>query len=151
MRALGIDPGTRRVGVALSDEEGAFASPHSTIEVKSRTQVVAALAALAEEHAVSVIVVGLPLRLDGSEGEASRRARLLASELGKHTGASVELWDERLSTRAAERALREADMRGPRARQLVDRVAAAVLLQGYLDARRAHRSRERAQDDHGDG
>lgn len=140
MRALGIDPGTRRVGVALSDEDGLFASPLCTLEVKGLSQLIAELGALAREHAVSVIVVGLPLRLDGSEGEAARRARVLSERLAQSVAERsirLELWDERLSTRAAERALREGEVRGKQARQVVDRVAAAVLLQSYLDARRA--------------
>jgi putative Holliday junction resolvase len=147
MRALGIDPGTRRVGVALSDEDGAFASPLCTIEVKRREQVLGEIAALAEKHAAQVIVVGLPLRLDGSEGEAARRSRMLAEQLAARTGRSVELWDERLSTRAAERALREGELRGKAARQVVDRVAAALLLQSYLDAHGARRGYDEGEGD----
>jgi len=80
------------------------------------------------------VIVGLPLRLDGGEGEASRRARAFAERLGKLTQLPIVLWDERLTTRAADRMLIEARVRRGDRRQVVDRVAAALILQSYLDA-----------------
>ena len=136
MRVLGIDPGARRVGLALSDDEGRIASPHATLQVTSVGAVAAAIARAAAELQVERLVMGLPLRLDGSEGEAARRVRALAAQLGERCALPIVLWDERLSTRAAERALREGGVRGPRQRALVDQVAAALLLQSYLDAQR---------------
>jgi UPF0755 protein len=141
MRVLGIDPGSRRVGVAVSDEDGIIASPHATLQVKSQVAVAAAIGALARELVAERIVIGLPLRLDGGEGESSRRARVLAALIGEHAGLPVVMWDERLTTRAAERALREGHVRGKDQRALVDQVAAALLLQSYLDAQRPREGR----------
>ena len=136
MRVLGIDPGSRRVGIAVSDEDGMIASPHITLQVKSQAAVVTAIAALARELVAERIVIGLPLQLDGREGESARRTRALAALIGAQAGLPVVLWDERLTTRAAERALREGNVRGKDQRALVDQVAAALLLQSYLDAQR---------------
>jgi putative Holliday junction resolvase len=134
MRLLGIDPGARRIGLALSDEDAVIASPHSTVEVQGLERALREVAALAAKLGVERVVIGLPLRLDGSEGEASRRVRLLADRLGVLTQLPIVLWDERLTTRAADRALSEAGVRGSKRRQVVDRVAAALILQSYLDA-----------------
>ena len=155
MRVLGIDPGARRVGLALSDDEGRIASPHATLQVKSSAGVAAEIAALALALEVEHLVIGLPLRLDGSEGESARRVRVLVAKIGEHCALPVTLWDERLSTRAAERALREGGVRGAQQRALVDQVAAALLLQSYLDAQRPgldrDRDRELELDRDGDG
>jgi putative Holliday junction resolvase len=145
MRVLGVDPGSRRIGLALSDEDGIIASPLGTVQVKAREQGAREVAALAAEHQVCTIVVGLPLRLDGSEGEAVRLARWFAERLGTLTKLPIELWDERMSTLAAERALRSAGVRGSAQRGKVDRVAAALLLQSFLDAQ--HNKREQDEDD----
>jgi len=136
MRVLGIDPGARRVGLALSDDEGRIASPHATLEVKSVAAVAAAIAAAASALEVERLVIGLPLQLDGREGESARRVRALAAKIAERCALPVVFWDERLSTRAAERALREGGVRGAKQRALVDQVAAALLLQSYLDAQR---------------
>jgi putative Holliday junction resolvase len=134
MRRLGIDPGLRRVGVALSDEDGRIAMPLSTVPRKGDEALVRALAALVVEHGAGVVVVGLPLRLDGSESDGSRRARRLADALGKQVSAEVVLWDERLSTAQAERSLRESGVRRQARKDVVDQVAATLILQSYLDA-----------------
>jgi putative Holliday junction resolvase len=136
MRVLGIDPGARRVGLALSDDEGRIASPHATLEVKSAATVAGAIVAAAEAHQVERLVIGLPLQLDGREGESARRVRALAAKIAERCALPVVFWDERLTTRAAERALREGGVRGSKQRALVDQVAAALLLQSYLDAQR---------------
>lgn len=141
MRVLGIDPGARRVGVAVSDEDGMFASPHATLQVKSQAGVASEIGRLARELVAERIVIGLPLQLDGREGEAARRARALAALIEQHAQLPIVLWDERLTTRAAERALREGQVRGKDQRALVDQVAAALLLQSYLDAQRAQSGR----------
>lgn len=133
MRVLGVDPGSRRVGLALSDEDGCIASPHETLE---GGRLVERVAARAQELEVGRVVIGLPLTLEGREGEAARRARRFAARVGELSGLPVTLWDERLSTRAAERSLIEGNVRRSRRRGLVDRVAAAVVLQSYLDAQR---------------
>lgn len=153
MRALGVDPGSRRIGLALSDEEGIIASPLGTVQVTAREQGAREVAELAQQHAVSVIVVGLPLRLDGSEGEAARLSRWFAQRLNTLSKIRVELWDERMSTLAAERALRGAGVRGAAQRGKVDRVAAALLLQSFLDAKQnaQHGSDHRSHTDDDDG
>lgn len=134
MRTLGIDHGERRVGLALSDEDGRIAHPHSTAARKDPKELVLAIAEQVRELAVQRIVVGLPLHLDGREGTSARRARRFAERLEEATGLAIVLWDERLTTVAAERALDEAGVRAADRRQVVDRVAAALMLQSYLDA-----------------
>jgi putative Holliday junction resolvase len=136
MRVLGVDPGSRRIGLALSDEERILATPLKTVTVTAREQGAREVAAEASRHAVSTIVVGLPLRLDGTEGEAARLARWFAERVGVLTKLPVELWDERLTSVAAQRALRSAGVKAKDQRGAVDRVAAALLLQSYLDAQR---------------
>jgi putative holliday junction resolvase len=143
MRVLGIDPGARRIGLSLSDAEGRFASPIGAVQVRDREQAIREIAAEAVRHEAQRVVVGLPLRLDGSEGESARLARRLAERVGAATGLEVVLWDERLTSRAAERALSAAGARGARKRAAVDAVAAALLLQSYLDAEEARRERAR--------
>jgi putative holliday junction resolvase len=134
MRILGVDPGERRIGLASSDSETKIASPLSSVDARNMEQALARIASLCEQLAVEQIVVGLPLRLDGSEGEAARRARRFADKLKARTGLAVVMWDERLTSRAAGRVLGEAGVRGSKRRQSVDPIAAALILQGYLDA-----------------
>src|SRR5690242_14381425 len=122
MRVLGIDPGARRVGLALSDDDGIIASPHATLQVASAARVAAEIAERARALGVQQLVIGLPLRLDGGEGEAARRARALAARIAEHCDLPIELWDERLTTVAAERALRAGGKRGAEQRALVDQV-----------------------------
>ncbi len=137
MRTLGIDHGERHVGLALSDEEGRIAHPHGTLERRDPRALLDAIAKLVDEEGVEAIVVGLPLTLEGREGASARRARRFAELLEERTGIAVVLWDERMTTLAAERALGEAGV-GRRARKgVVDRVAASLLLSSYLDAARA--------------
>lgn len=134
-RIVGIDPGQARIGVAISDEEGSIAFPRQTVQAKGGTVEAASRVreALADED-VSLAVVGLPLRLDGTEGEAARRARVFGDALAKALEVEVVYWDERLTTVAAERSLREMGRRGAKQRGVVDQSAATILLQGYLDA-----------------
>jgi putative Holliday junction resolvase len=136
MRVLGVDPGLRRVGVALSDEDARIALPLCTLEVRSGSNALDALVALAAEHAAELIVIGLPLRLDGGESDGTRRVRRLAHELGARVSARVVLWDERLSSAQAERALREAGSKGRAKKARIDQVAATLILQSYLDSTR---------------
>jgi putative Holliday junction resolvase len=142
MRVLGIDPGARRIGLALSDPEGQFASPLPAVVSQGAEDAVRKLAAEIARCQAERVVVGLPLRLDGSEGESARLARRLAERLETATGLAVVLWDERLTTRAAQRALSEAGARGARRKQAVDSIAAALLLQSYLDAERERSGRD---------
>jgi putative Holliday junction resolvase len=143
-RILGVDPGGRRIGLALDDEaSGAMALPHGVVERGIDDRKAAEKVKLALEGIeLSLAVVGLPLRLDGTEGTAARRARRFGAILEEVLGVPIELWDERLTTVAAERTLREMGVRGQKQRRVVDETAAALLLQGYLDAREYRRAEE---------
>lgn len=130
--ALGIDVGAVRVGLAAADETGTIASPVATLPRRARGAWQRIEREIRERHA-STLVVGLPLLLDGSEGEAARDARAFAAELGSRTDLAVEMWDERFTTAQAERSLIAGGMRRRRRRERVDAVAAALLLQSWLD------------------
>lgn len=137
MRALGIDLGERRIGVALSS--GSVASPLETVPRSGNRQTDhARLLAIAAEWEVDTLVVGLPLSLDGSEGPAAVLVRSEIAELAAATSLSVVPYDERLTTVTATRLLQESSVPGRSQRQMVDQVAAAVLLQAWLDHRASH-------------
>ena len=129
-RVLGLDVGTRRLGVAVSDPTGTVASPLATVPRRAPAEDARALAALAAEQEATTVVVGLPVTLAGREGPAARSVRAYLAEL------ALELADERLSTVAAERALVGGGVRRRARREVVDQVAASVFLQTWLDARR---------------
>jgi putative Holliday junction resolvase len=133
-RTLGLDPGSRRIGVALSDLTGTIASPHTVID-RSGEDVAAKLRELCRESEVERIVVGLPLHLSGREGPAVEAAREIADLARKATGLPVDMHDERFTTVTAESALLEAGVRRRKRREVRDMVAATVLLQSYLDSR----------------
>lgn len=135
MRWMAIDPGLKRVGLALSDDEGQLASPYKTLERANDEQLLALLASEAAQNGVGEIVLGLPLRMNGSEGPEAKRARKLQRELSRASSLPVVLWDERLTTAAAERELRGAGLKGGRKKAILDQAAATLLLQSYLDAR----------------
>ncbi|MCS7257721.1 MAG: Holliday junction resolvase RuvX [Thermomicrobium sp.] len=139
-RALGLDVGERRVGVAVSDELGLIASPVATIDVEREG--LPALLALIERYAPTVIVVGLPVTMRGREGTQAAETRRFVELLRPHVRCPVVFWDERLTSTAAERLLIESGMRRGRRRQAIDAVAAALMLQSYLDAQRAERGRK---------
>ncbi len=134
-RALGLDIGGRRVGVAISDELGLIASPLVTIDLDREG--LEGLVALIKRYAPSVIVVGLPVTMRGQEGTQAAETRRFVESLRPHVQCPIVFWDERLTSSAAERLLTEAGVRRGRRRQLVDAVAAALMLQSYLDAQRA--------------
>jgi putative Holliday junction resolvase len=131
-RILGLDPGERRVGVALSDPTGTIASPHSVIDRRS-VEVAEAVRMLCDEHDVEQIVVGLPTGLSGVEGPSAKAARAVGDALAEATGLPVEYQDERFTTVTAEAALLEGGVRRAKRRDVRDKVAAAVILQTYLD------------------
>ena len=142
MRAIGVDLGTKRIGVALSS--GSLATPYEVVErCGDRRRDHARIGALAAEAEAEVIVVGLPLSMDGSVGPAAQRALDEAGELAEVVDVAVETWDERLSTVSAERALVEQDLGARARRRVVDKVAAAIILQSWLDARR-HQKEEKS-------
>lgn len=137
MRFLGIDPGMKRVGLALGDSESGFASPHKTIERVDDARMIQDIIDEARACEVSTLVLGLPLRMNGLEGPEAKRARLLAKALEKRGQLTVVLWDERLTTAGAERQLRESGLKGAKKKSMIDQAAATLLLQSYLDARSA--------------
>jgi putative Holliday junction resolvase len=134
MRILGIDYGSRRIGVAICDELGMTAQGVATLVRKNREADLAAIADLAGRHGIERIVVGYPLRLDGSEGIQCEKINRFIRRLEARLSLPVIRWDETLSTKEAEGLLRDHGVRPERRRALVDRVAASVILQGYLDA-----------------
>lgn len=138
MRALGIDLGSKRIGVALSDSDGRLATPYDVVvRTKDKAADHRRIAALARETEAEILVVGLPLSLDGSSGRAATAARSEARVLGEITGLPVETWDERLSTVTAHRDLRAQGLDERARRKVVDQVAASVFLQAWLDHRRS--------------
>ena len=137
MRALGIDLGAKRIGVALSDSAGTLATPYEVVPRSGdRARDHQRIGALAEEAGAEVLVVGLPRSLDGTDGPAAVAARAEAVELAAATGLTVELWDERLTTVTADRDLMALEMKAPARRKVIDKVAASVMLQAWLDHRR---------------
>jgi putative Holliday junction resolvase len=140
VRIAGLDVGSRTIGVALSDPLGLTAQPDHVWARQGTRADVAALLAFCGEREVTEIVVGLPLELDGQEGRRARIVRGFAAALAEAFGGPVHLWDERMSTVAAERTLLEADLSRRKRKRHVDKLAAALILQGYLDHRRQEAS-----------
>ncbi|MCA9582716.1 MAG: Holliday junction resolvase RuvX [Myxococcales bacterium] len=134
MTVLAIDYGSSRVGLAISDEGEGIAMPLGTVQ-RAAGDVVAAVREALGERVVARVLVGLPLRLDGSEGDGARRARAFGEKLGATLGVPVEYVDERFSTHHATQRLDEVGVAGKDRRTMVDQAAATVLLQGYLDSR----------------
>jgi len=133
-RILGLDVGDRRIGLAISTPEGGLAVPLRVLERRRDDSDIEAIAALARAEQVETLVVGHPLSMDGSAGPQARRVEAFARLLAKATGLPFTLWDERLSSVQAERAVRP--LRGRR-RAPSDDLAAAIILQSYLDRQRA--------------
>lgn len=134
-RLLGLDLGDARIGVAISDDERRLAVPFGTIPAGAPADV-RAIGRLVEEQGISAVVVGLPLSLSGRQGPRAVKAEIFAGMLRSALPVPVELQDERLSTVEAERSLRDAGVSGAERRQAVDRTAAAVILQAWIDAHR---------------
>lgn len=133
-RLLGLDYGEKRVGVALSDPLHIIASPHEVIGYTRPSEAVARIAALCRELDVERIVIGLPLNMDGSAGPATEYVRQFIAALQPRVSVPIVPWDERLTTHTAQQALIQADVRRKKRKALVDKVAAQVILQHYLDA-----------------
>jgi len=132
-RLLALDLGNKTIGVALSDVTRTVASPMQALAKKKFTVNAAELAAIAAAHEVGGIVIGLPVNMDGSEGPRAQSARQFAANLAGEIDLPIALWDERLTTAAVTRALIEADASRARRAQVVDKLAAAYMLQGALD------------------
>jgi putative pre-16S rRNA nuclease len=134
---LGLDLGSRRIGVAISDPSGTIATPHTVIErSEDESDDHKAIAELVIELDVERVVVGLPVSMSGGMGPAARAAAAEAQALGETLPVPVETFDERLTTVAADRLLLAGRVRGGARRRVVDKIAAAVLLQGWLEGKR---------------
>ena len=132
-RLLGLDLGTKTIGLALSDVERRIASPLETIQRVKFGLDAAALLKIAEKHRVAALVIGLPLNMDGTEGPRAQSTRAFARNLVPLTALPIVFWDERLSTLAVTRTLLDADASRARRAAVVDKMAAAYILQGALD------------------
>ena len=133
MRRLGIDLGTVRTGLAIAEPEMLVATPLCTVQHASLPEAVRLVSELAARERIEQAIVGLPLRLDGSEGDAARRVRQFAQALAKSARIPVRLWDERLSTVAAQGSLRAQGVKSQKQRAMIDQVAATLLLQTFLE------------------
>ena len=132
MRIAALDVGDARIGVAVSDELGITAQGVGVVRRVGGRRDLQALADILRPYAPERLVVGLPLNMNGTEGPQATRVRAFATEVAAHLSLPLDFWDERLTTVAAERALLEADMSRRRRREVVDKVAATLILQGYL-------------------
>ncbi len=133
---FGLDLGTKTIGIAVSDSTQMIASPLETIRRKKFGVDAAKLIELMKANHIVGLVLGLPINMDGSEGPRVQATRAFAQNLGKLTDVPLTYWDERLSTAAVQRAMIAADTSRAKRAELVDKMAAAYILQGYLDSRR---------------
>jgi putative Holliday junction resolvase len=132
---LGVDFGTRRIGLAVSDALGITAQGLETLERTNDEEDISRIADIVREREVGEIVVGRPVRLNGTRGDAVRECEAFADRLAGEFGFPVHMWDERLSTAQAERAMIEADLSRRKRKKARDRAAAQLILQSYLDVR----------------
>lgn len=135
-RIMGVDFGDVRTGLAVSDPTGFLASGAGTVRCKVLTKTAELVAEEGKKHGVAGFVVGLPINMNGTEGDRGAHAREFAAELERISGLPVELFDERLTTAAAHRIMNETDTRGSRRRATVDTLSAEIILQNYLDRKR---------------
>jgi len=135
MRIMGLDLGTRRIGVAVSDESATIAQGRENIGRKTDGLAVREILSLAEEMDVAEIVIGLPINMDGTEGARALDSRKFAEKLEKAGRFPVKFWDERMSTMEAESVMLEADISRRKRKKHIDKLAAQIILQGYLDCR----------------
>ena len=137
MRTMGLDVGIKRIGVALSDPGGVLASPLTVITEVGEQAALKAIHALCNQHEVQRIVVGLPRSMDGTIGRQGEKVQAFSRRLSEFIRLPVDAWDERLSTVAAERAMVDAGVKRAGRVKRRDAVAAALILQGYLDSKQA--------------
>jgi putative pre-16S rRNA nuclease len=135
MRIMGLDIGTKNIGLAVSDEMMLIAQGRGRVQRTSDHKAVREIKAIVEDEDVKKIIVGLPINMDGSEGERARDSRKFAERIRKEAGVMVELWDERLSTKEAEDIMIAADVSRAKRKKVIDTLAAQIILQGYLDSR----------------
>jgi putative holliday junction resolvase len=144
-RILGLDVGTRRIGVAVTDPLGITAQGLETLERQNKRYDFEYLRRLIRDYEIKEIVVGLPLRMSGAEGTQSEKMRVFAEDLHKKFRLPVHLWDERLTSAEANRFLRETDLSIEKRGKAVDRMAAVLILQGWMEQQSRIRSDGRAQ------
>ncbi|TVP85412.1 MAG: Holliday junction resolvase RuvX [Alkalicoccus sp.] len=135
MKTLGLDVGTKTIGVAVSDALGWTAQGVTTIHRSAQEEDFKKLDEIIKEHEVSSIVVGLPKNMNGTIGPSGEFCRTFAEDIKEHTGLPIIMWDERLSTMAAEKMLVGADVSRKKRKKVIDKMAAVMILQGYLDSR----------------
>ena len=133
MRILALDHGTKRIGVAVSDETKTIAQPLEFIPAEPFAGFLERLKQLIREKEVDLILVGLPRNMDGSYGPAAQKVEAFAAALKTATAVPIKLWDERLTTKMANRILIQGNVRRDKRKEKVDKMAAAILLQSYLD------------------
>jgi putative Holliday junction resolvase len=140
MRLLGLDIGQSRIGVSVSDEDGMIATPLTTLDAQvGVNKIIARIGEIVLEYGVKTIVVGMPLTLQGEDkGQSARMVRRLGDKITSHLEVRVTYWDERFSSVAAERALIDGGMSRAKRRKLVDKIAATLILQSYLDNSTGH-------------
>jgi putative Holliday junction resolvase len=134
MRILGIDHGTKRIGLAISDELGVIAQPLEFVPAEPFVKFLARLKEIIREKEVELLLVGMPRNMDGSYGPAALKVQEFVAVLGDTVGIPIKLWDERLTSAQANRFLIQANVRRDKRKEKVDKTAAAILLQSYLDA-----------------
>lgn len=136
MIIMSVDLGLARTGIAISDNTESFAFPKTVIHEYNREKLIDKICALAAEYGAEEIVVGLPKNMDGSMGERAVTCKEIAEEIGNKSGKKTILWDERLTTSAAHNVLNMNDKRGKKRKEIVDAVAAVIILEGYLASKR---------------
>ncbi len=135
MRIMGIDYGTKRIGVAVSDPSCTMAHPLDIVLVRGDGSHIESLKKIAHDYQVDRVVVGLPFNMDGDMGESALKVARWSEDLCRQLDLPVELWDERLTTSEAHEILMHLKVKGPKRRQIVDKIAASIILKSYLDAR----------------
>ncbi len=133
MRILGLDIGSKTIGVAISDPLGWTAQGITTIRRTKKENDLEEVKKICKEYSVETIVIGLPKNMNGSIGESGERVLEFSNQIEEYTGLKVEMWDERLTTVAAHKAMLEADLSRNKRKKIVDKIAATYILQGYLD------------------
>lgn len=138
MYIMAVDIGTARTGIALSDQSESFAFPKCVITEYNRERLIEKLAQKAKELGAEMIVVGLPRNMDGSEGFKAKECTEAAESLHEKTGLTVEMWDERCTTVSAHTALNYTNTRGKKRKDIIDAVAATIILEDFLKRRKAN-------------
>jgi len=133
-RVVGVDLGTRRIGFAVSDPDRIIATAAKVVECRNDKEIIASILSFVRESGAELCILGNPINMDGSRGPAAQRAQKFKDDLTAQSDVPVELWDERLSTKSAHDYLIEAGTRREKRKGLVDKIAAQVMLQNYLDA-----------------